>query len=432
MWVRLWWVSGSAGREEEKKVSIAIVKRNLSMLIISIFDCYTSPMSNILFCKGVDRLGEDYECVERKGVGHPDSLADRLAEYLSVEYSKYTMSHFGAVLHHNFDKVGLLGGRSCVKFGTGKLIKPIRVILNGRASSVFAGKKIPLKKLLEEWSSDFLCSNLPLLRAGKDIEFHYFLSTSSSPGGLEGSSEKEEKRRYWFEPRGLYDLSELVSLRSNDTSFGCGYAPLSILEKSVLKIENELNGRDYKKKNAWIGSDIKVAGTRFGRLLSFTLCVPQIATRVHSVEDYKNNLKKVKKDILRIIGHQIKKEFTCELHINTRDDFQIPELYLTAIGSSLESGDEGLVGRGNRVNGLITLQRPMSMEGVSGKNPVYHIGKLYNLVAFNIADAIYRLTGQYVEVSLVSQSGRSLVDPWKIFVSSRIPSRMRGGCERAH
>ena len=69
------------------------------------------------------------------------------------------------------------------------------------------------------------------------------------------------------------------------------------------------------------------------------------------------------------------------MSINTRDDAARQELYLTAIGSSIESGDEGVVGRGNRANGLISMLRPMSVEGVSGKNPVYHVGKLYNLAA---------------------------------------------------
>jgi S-adenosylmethionine synthetase len=61
------------------------------------------------------------------------------------------------------------------------------------------------------------------------------------------------------------------------------------------------------------------------------------------------------------------------------------ELYLTYTGSSIESGDEGVVGRGNRVTGLITPLRPMNIEGASGKNPVYHVGKLYNLAAQRIA-----------------------------------------------
>jgi S-adenosylmethionine synthetase len=46
------------------------------------------------------------------------------------------------------------------------------------------------------------------------------------------------------------------------------------------------------------------------------------------------------------------------------------------------------VGRGNRVNGLITPYRPMSLEAAAGKNPVSHTGKLYNLLAERIAGRI--------------------------------------------
>ncbi len=97
-------------------------------------------------------LEPDYEFVERKGLGHPDTLSDALAEFLSVNYSNYTIENFGAVLHHNFDKVGLLGGASFVKFGEGYLTKPIRVLINGRASTKFGDTDIPVKDLLVKWA----------------------------------------------------------------------------------------------------------------------------------------------------------------------------------------------------------------------------------------------------------------------------------------
>ena len=72
---------------------------------------------------------ERQEFVERKGKGHPDTLSDALAEELSINYSNYTLKRFGAVLHHNFDKVGLLGGASHVVFGEGYLTAPIKILL---------------------------------------------------------------------------------------------------------------------------------------------------------------------------------------------------------------------------------------------------------------------------------------------------------------
>ncbi len=186
-------------------------------------------------------LKEPYiEFVERKGIGHPDTLADALAEKLSANYSKYTLDKFGAILHHNFDKVGLLGGSSYVRFGEGKITRPIRVLLNGRASTKFGDTLIPLKDLLVRWSTEFMLDNLPALNPETDLEFHYNQSSQSSPGKTYEKSEEEGTREYWFEPRGLQDIQELKHLLSNDTSLGVGYAPYSKLEQLVLDIEGEI------------------------------------------------------------------------------------------------------------------------------------------------------------------------------------------------
>ena len=151
---------------------------------------------------------EEYEFVERKGKGHPDTLSDALAETFSAKYSKYTKDNFGAVLHHNFDKVGLLGGASYVKFGEGYLTKPIRVLLNGRASTKFADTVIPVKEMLIEWTKEFMHQAFPMIDVDKDLEFHYNLSNQSSPGKTEEDQAQKGTRKYWFEPRGLFDLQE--------------------------------------------------------------------------------------------------------------------------------------------------------------------------------------------------------------------------------
>lgn len=357
----------------------------------------------------------EYEFVERKGLGHPDTLSDALAEFLSVNYSNYTIKNFGAVLHHNFDKVGLLGGASFVKFGEGYLTKPIRVLINGRASTKFGDINIPIKDLLIEWAREFIISKFPMVNYKKDLEFHYNLSNQSSPGKTEEFESTNTPRKFWFEPRNLDDLPEIKKLVSNDTSLGVGYAPYSKLEQFVLNIEGVLNSDDFKKDNNWIGSDIKIMGTRNKKQFGITLCIPQIANYVYSIEGYKKNL-----NTARTVIHKIAKELeinNLELFCNTRDNLKTKELYLTAIGSSIESGDEGLVGRGNRINGVISPTRLMSMEGSCGKNPVYHIGKIYYVAAQEISQKIFTKFGIINEVSLISQSGRDLLDPWMTFVT---------------
>lgn len=263
--------------------------------------------------------------------------------------------------------------------------------------------------------ADFFEKMFPSMIMEEDLDIIYNLSIASSPGKTETKEAERGARKYWFEPRSLADLPELKKLVANDTSLGCAYAPLSRLEKFVLKIEGVLNSNSYKKENPWCGTDIKVMGNRIERDVSITLCVPQIAKFVRNNDEYKNNTKKIRELVKKVV-----KEFFpgsgVSVSLNTRDHFDTNELYLTAIGSSIESGDEGLVGRGNRINGLISNNRPMSIEGACGKNPVYHVGKLYNLCALNIAQKINQMTDSYTEVFLVSQSGQDLLRPWKVVV----------------
>ncbi len=368
---------------------------------------------NIIISK--KQFNNDVEIVERKGKGHPDTLSDGLADTLSTNYANYTLKKFGAVLHHNFDKVGLLGGSSFVSFGKGYLTSPIRVLINGRVSTKFADEKITYRKLLTRWTKEFLKNNLPLIDPDGDLELHFNLSNQSSPGKIYEKEAKRGSRQRWFEPNSLEDIPELKKLVSNDTSLGVGYAPVSSLETIVLKIENLLNSERYQKRNQWIGSDIKLMGLRNKDKYYITICIPQIANYVPNFNQYKNNLLDVKKVISGIIVNNGIKNF--ELSINTRDNYEFVELYLTAIGSSIESGDEGLAGRGNRINKLISPTRPMSMEGSCGKNPVYHIGKIYYLAAFDLANKIYKRFNIENEVYLISQSGRDLLDPWIVVIN---------------
>ncbi|MED3509503.1 methionine adenosyltransferase [Bacillus velezensis] len=355
---------------------------------------------------------QPFEVIERKGIGHPDTLADALGECLSVAYSKFTKKRYGAVLHHNFDKVGIMGGKSRVTFGGGEMLQPIRVLLNGRASGKFGDEKIQLKQMLIDTCLKFFKERFNMLDVNKDIRIIYEVSSGSSPGGVE---EKESDRHYWFEPRSLEDLPELKKLVCNDTSMGCAYAPFSPTESLVLGIEKHLNSNEYKKDKPWLGSDIKIMAQRYASDVYITMCVPQISNYVLSNEEYKRNLNLIREDVYQFC-RQIHPQLNLHLNINTRDDEEKGEFYLTYTGSSMESGDEGFVGRGNRISGIITPLRPYTMEGISGKNPVYHTGKIYCVAAYEIAWAIYNELGIGTEIYLIGQSGQLLIDPWKTIV----------------
>ena len=98
-----------------------------------------------------------YEVVERKGLGHPDTLADGLAEAISNEYSKYCLDKYGAVLHHNVDKISIIGGLVDIDFGKGRVQKSPTIILNGRMSESFKGKKINIILVLGRVIKIFYC-----------------------------------------------------------------------------------------------------------------------------------------------------------------------------------------------------------------------------------------------------------------------------------
>ena len=353
------------------------------------------------------------EIIERKGVGHPDTLADALAEDLSVAYSNYTLERFGLILHHNFDKVGILGGKTDVTYGYGKLISPIRILLNGRASTRFANTAIPVRDILQEEGKCFFKEIFgDLVDVSRDLEFQFNVSSASGPGRIRSS---KGSRAHLFTPRSADEVRGYDKLVANDTSVGCSYAPLSKFEQTILQIERDLNSPSLKHSFPWLGTDIKILGVRIGGKKSITVCVPQIARYVESESAYKENIK-VTESFIHESFQKFFLDECLELFINTRDDFKKSDIYLTAIGSSIESGDEGLVGRGNRINGLITPFRPMSPEGACGKNPVYYVGKLYNVAALNIANRIYEKTRTANEVFLVGQNGRCLTKPWKTIV----------------
>lgn len=355
----------------------------------------------------------DLVIVERKGWGHPDTLADHLAERLSRVYAQYTLERFGAVLHHNFDKLGLLGGASEVRYGAGRMVAPVRVLVNGRATRSCGGETIPVDELIQHEVVAYVRERLPELDGHVSIELN--VTSNSSPGAVitgDGSSE----RKRWFAPASADDLRERKQLFANDTSLGTGWAPENRVESFVRTLVDHLSGPEgFRVDRPWCGSDVKVMAHALAEDLDVVLAVPQKCAHVGSRAAYLANAETVLAECERLAARDLPDVHT-RFQLNARDIPEGDELYLTYTGSSIESGDEGVVGRGNRVNGLITPLRPMNVEGANGKNPVYHVGKLYNVAAQRIARRLHEKTGAYAEVHLISATGRRLDRPWRIVV----------------
>jgi S-adenosylmethionine synthetase len=315
------------------------------------------------------QIADEVEIVERKGIGHPDTICDALAETLSRNLCKEYQRRFGEILHHNVDKALLCGGRAAAAFGGGNIIAPIQIYLAGRATAEAGGETIPIREIAVEGSRAWLKANLHALDPDHQVRIDALVQHTS------------QDLHALFSRRGLRGVA-----LANDTSFGVGYAPLSPLERLVLAIETQINGRDRERDRPAWGEDIKVMAVRSAHAVEITVACAMIGRFLANMDEYleqKTALEKLVRDLAAEHGFP-----ACKVGVNTADSASSDGIYLTVTGTSAEAGDDGQVGRGNRVNGLITPCRPMSLEAAAGKNPVSHVGKIYNVLAQDIAETI--------------------------------------------
>jgi len=344
---------------------------------------------------GVEELG--VELVERKGLGHPDYISDAAAEAVSIALSKLYLERYGKILHHNVDKVLLVGGQARPYYGGGDVLHPIYIIVSGRATTSVRTadgyEEIPVGTAIIGAVKDWIKRNFRYL----DPETHIVVDYKIGKGSVDLVGIFEEKAK---------------TPRANDTSFGSGFAPLSTLERLVLSTERLLNSADFKRRLPAVGEDIKVMGLREGKKITLTIASAIVSSQVRDRSEYLSVKDEIRESVLDLAS-KIAPNYDVKVHINTGD---IPEkdiVYLTVTGTSAEHGDDGMTGRGNRVYGLITPLRPMSLEATAGKNPVNHVGKIYNVVAVDIANRIYeQVEGvKEVYVKILSQIGRPIDDP---------------------
>ena len=328
-----------------------------------------------------------FETVERKGVGHPDSVADGVAEAASRALSKLYIAEFGRVLHHNLDKTLLVAGRTTTKFGYGKVIRFPRVIIAGRATEKVGSKSLPVGATVAEAARDYLRGVCPGVNVDKvSVEFIGGQTDTSLLG-------------IFSRPRRL----------ANDTSVGVSVAPYSDTENVVLRMEEFIVGT-ISNREAGLGRDVKVMAIRDRNKIRITVAIAMIATSFANPGQYNATADALERRLVRFAKGLTDRDV--ELTVNwTR---KLGSYYLTATGYSWENGDDGAVGRGNRVNGLITPNRPMSLEGVAGKNPSTHPGKLYNILAYELAQRIateHSDEVREVTVNLASSIGRPIDQP---------------------
>lgn len=362
-------------------------------------------MKNIFVEKLIQKPIEqkEVEVVERKGIGHPDSISDGIAESVSRALCNEYIKRFGEIMHHNTDEVQITAGESAPEFSGGEIIKPMDILLTGRGISEVHEeingkleiKKIGLDRIAISAAKEFLKENIINL----DVETATVVECKIGHGSG--------------------DLTDVFKRKggapsSNDTSFGVGYAPFSETERIVLETENLLNSKQFKKKYPAVGEDIKVMGLRDDNQITLTVASAMVSKYIDGRDTY-IDLKEELNDIITELA-QDKTQRDVKVFINTADNHVCETeegYYLTVTGTSAEMGDDGSVGRGNRANGLITPNRPMSMEATSGKNPINHVGKIYNLLSTKIANDISdNVEGvKEVQIMLLSQIGKPINDP---------------------
>jgi S-adenosylmethionine synthetase len=330
------------------------------------------------------------EIVERKGLGHPDTLCDAVAENVSRHLSRYYLDHFGAVLHHNVDKVLLVGGESRAVLGGGEVVSPMQIYVAGRATSRLGGATIPTHEIAASAAREQIASSLRAI----DVDRHVRVIPLLGPGSADLTS--------------IFARGTASDPLANDTSCGVGFAPLTDTERAVLAVERALTARDAP---APFGADVKVMAARRHRELALTVACAMVSRHVPTVDDYL--AAKAKAREVALAAARAETSLDVEVDVNVGDAAERGELYLTVTGTSAEAGDDGEVGRGNRTSGLITPYRPMTLEAAAGKNPVTHVGKLYAVLASRAASAIAAIAGvRSAECLLLSRIGHPVRDPF--------------------
>jgi S-adenosylmethionine synthetase len=277
------------------------------------------------------------------------------------------MNACGEILHHNIDKGLLAAGRTEKRFGGGRVMRPMELIIGDRATFRACNRKIPVAEIAVDAAKEWLKANMRFVDPEKHVRYRVVLAQGSE------------------------ELTDIFSRKgavksANDTSAAVGYYPLSPTERVVLELERRLNSRAFKKKHPETGEDIKVMGLRTGKDLDLTVAMPLLCRYVRSEREYFGMKEMLLRDMQRFV--EGRREFrAARVHFNTLDVLGrgLGGVYLSLLGTSAEDADSGQVGRGNRVNGLISLNRPMGTEAAAGKNPVSHVGKIYNVLSHKIA-----------------------------------------------
>ncbi|MEV4705741.1 methionine adenosyltransferase [Actinoplanes sp. NPDC049316] len=355
-----------------------------------------------------------FDVAERKGIGHPDSLADLVADRFSQRYSYLCREQFGVVPNHWVDKVNLVGAAADVRFGGYDIRKPIDGYLFGKLTEHLGGTRLPLADLFAEVTRSVLVEVL----GDETVLDHLRLHVNNTAGTAVDHDEQ------FYQPRTAAAVREVLADESvaNDTVLCAGSGPRGAAAETAVWLESLLTRHDFRSRFG-TGTDVKVMVVRSGVELDVTAAVPFLPGAVSTWSEYRDQLDAIQDEL----GNEVKQFLDglslslgeARLHLNTKD---VPGRgYLAPFGTSLGKGDCGAVGRGNRYNGVIEPLRPASGEAPAGKNPVHHVGKIYTAIAGDIAGRLFAQLGVYADVVVAARNGGRLDKPAYVLIRSDLP-----------
>ena len=366
-------------------------------------------MTNQIFIESVNNIPtfkKRFEIVERKGIGHPDTICDLVMNQVSIDLSKLYLKETGTIQHHNMDKALLVAGQSESNFGGGKIIKPMKMILGDRATFDIGERTLPIGDLAIQTAKEWFEKNLRFVN-DEHVEYQVEIGVTSK------------------ELQSIFENTK--SFAANDTSVLVGYAPFTETESIVLNTEQHINSKQFKDNFPESGEDVKVMGFRDSNHVDLTIATAFVDRFISSENQYFQK----KEEMLQEINEFLKKNYSMEItaNMNCLDSKNrgMSGLYLTVLGTSADSADSGQVGRGNMASRVISPSRPAGSEATAGKNPVSHIGKIYNALSFKIANEIHiKVSGlDEVCVWMYNVIGRPVNDPKAVIVQPTITGQLQ-------
>ncbi len=357
-------------------------------------------MANRIFIETVNNIPtfkKRFEIVERKGLGHPDTICDLVMNQISIVLSKLYLKETGTIQHHNMDKALLVAGQSENYFGGGKLTKPMKMILGDRATFDIGEKKLSIGDFAIQTAKEWFKKNLRFVN-DKHVEYQVEIGVASK------------------ELRSIFENTSYFA--SNDTSVLVGYAPFTETESIVLNTEQYINSKQFKDKFPESGEDVKVMGFRNHNHVDLTIAMAFVDKYISSENQYFQRKDEMLQEINEFLKKTYNMKITTSMNCLDSKNKGISGLYMTVLGTSADSTDSGQVGRGNMASRVISPSRPASAEAIAGKNPVSHIGKIYNALSFKIANEIHDNVSNLDEVYvwMYNVIGRPVNEPRAVIV----------------